>query len=894
MSISTHNIKELTQIGHYEIIDCIGRGGMGLVYLARDPRLDRQVAIKCLRAELYEQTYRERFKREALLLAKLNHPHIVQIYDFIESPEQLALVMEYVDGQNLQVQLREQIVSSMQRMQWLTQIAQGLAVAHDSGIIHRDLKAENILINKRNYAKISDLGIAKSQDFNVTLTEHVTGSYCSMSPEQAMGEELNFKSDLFSFGILAYQMLCGAHPFGDTNNKLQLMQRIISHPPTPPGKYNPNLPPEICNLLGQLLSKNPDNRPDNTHWVANQFEQLSKLVLHTQFEHDETPPLPAQLNKTKSNKEKSGIQKNLTQEHPTFDTGFNTPVSRKPLHNFFQKNKFGLLLIATSLLMLAGVGVWQIRPVQPHYVAVLPAIFTAEGMQESQQELVKDAIYDATQQSIIQLNGYYLIPRDEIADINADNTKEGIETIRRATAADELITTTIKCKIDACTITLARLIPDSSDTNSRLRVQETKTIDVLTDNYLSVATIVQNTVGSLYAKKIANTFEKINDAEYAKFLELNRNYLERGAGLPLLTAIDGLQKQTKTLPAVQNLYTDIALDLHYETKDPRFLQKLEENIESNSNQNQSKESLYNKYYLQIAQKNFDGADKTTEKLQQLNASNSAINELHGYTMLAKKDYQSAIAFYKKSLETKPTAKNLYYLSMAYWYAADTASAKNSLREALHLSPTLYKAQSLYGSIELLDGNIEQAMASFKQMAAQKPDDTYTISHLGLCYLLLKDYNEASKLFDSAIKLAPQNTYFKLNKADSENLKGNISESNKLYQGIIDSINIENISNEELSSVAQAYAHLGKFSEALTKLQQLEKLDPQNIETTFTAALVHTLANNNSSAVLNISNTLKNGMNKIWFSFSWFNSLCQEENFVSLMKNYGEPNRCAPR
>ena len=99
MSTSPHNIKEMTRIGHYDILDCIGRGGMGLVYLARDTRLDRQVAIKCLRTELFEPHYRERFKREALLLAKLNHPNIVQIYDFIETPDQLALVMEYVDGE---------------------------------------------------------------------------------------------------------------------------------------------------------------------------------------------------------------------------------------------------------------------------------------------------------------------------------------------------------------------------------------------------------------------------------------------------------------------------------------------------------------------------------------------------------------------------------------------------------------------------------------------------------------------------------------------------------------------------------------------------------------------------------------------------------------------------
>src|SRR4051812_35603352 len=103
--LTLHNNMELKKLGHYSIASLIGRGGMGLVYLARDTRLDRQVAIKCLRAELFEARYRERFKREALLLAKLNHPNIVQIYDYLETEDQLALVMEYVDGQNLQQHL---------------------------------------------------------------------------------------------------------------------------------------------------------------------------------------------------------------------------------------------------------------------------------------------------------------------------------------------------------------------------------------------------------------------------------------------------------------------------------------------------------------------------------------------------------------------------------------------------------------------------------------------------------------------------------------------------------------------------------------------------------------------------------------------------------------------
>jgi eukaryotic-like serine/threonine-protein kinase len=343
------------QLGHYRLLTSIGHGGMGLVYRARDTRLERDVAIKCLRRELFEAHYIERFKREALLLAKLNHPNIVQIYDFIETPDQLALVMELVDGENLQVHLREHLVSMSQRLKWLVQISEGLAVAHDAGIIHRDLKTENILINRHGQAKITDLGIAKSQDFNATLTDHIAGSYCSMSPEQAKGESINFKSDLFSLGILAYQLLCGAHPFGDTRNKLQVMQRIISQTPTAPQQHNPDLPTEAIDLLGQLLSKDANNRPDNTHWVAAQFEKLKSIVQESAALNDDTQAIILPL----GHSTKSGH----TQDHPTFETRFvgNKTESQKShwlsIKNYLAKNKISVGLF--SVLIIAA-AVWQL------------------------------------------------------------------------------------------------------------------------------------------------------------------------------------------------------------------------------------------------------------------------------------------------------------------------------------------------------------------------------------------------------------------------------------------------------------------------------------------------------------------------------------------------------
>lgn len=875
----------LTQIGHYQLLDSIGRGGMGLVFRARDTRLERDVAVKCLRTELFEAHYIERFKREALLLAKLNHPNIVQIYDFIEAPEQLALVMELVDGQNLQTYLREHIVPMSQRLHWLTQITEGLAIAHDAGIIHRDLKAENILINKRGQAKITDLGIAKSQDYNATLTDHVAGSYCSMSPEQAMGEAIDFKSDLFSLGILAYQLLCGAHPFGDTGNKLQIMQRIISHPPTPPHQHNPDLLAEFVDLLGQLLSKDPNKRPDNTHWVAAQFKKLSAMNVHDNIASDDTQALAIpQTNNTKSAR---------TQDHPTFETRFVAIAAPKislwiKLKGYIAANKIVVSSATVSLALIAGIIVWQLQPKPPKYVAVILPKLTAQGMQESQQELVKGAVYDAIQQSVVQLDGYYLIPREEITDTNGDN-----ETVRKATAADELVVTEIQCNIETCTINISRLTAQTDQPNNRLRVKSTKTVDILADNYLAVAEAVNINFRHIYPEKNQNLFSSITEADYQLYLESSQELRTNGSSINLLKKLDALDSSIKKLPSALTLYREASLDLYHETKNPTYLDKISRYIESYPIQKNNTIYLHNLNSLQTTKKDFDGALTTINELKKINYSDSATYELYAHLMMAKGDYTAAIEHFNKAISLKKTATSLYNLSNAYWHIGNTKDAKRTLTESLKLSPNYTKSNSLLGLIFMLEGKIPEAIKSLESATIQNPKDIINLSNLGLCYLLIKNYDNAESLFYRASVLAPDYNTIKLNIADTKNLSGKTKESIHDYNDVLNSIPPGNMSVDNLRNAAQAYAHLGETTKALQHLKELVVRDGQNIETHFTAALVNALTNNKNAALFDINSALQQGMHTIWFSFPWFDLLCTEENFPTLMKKYGVHNRCTP-
>lgn len=869
-----------TFIGHYRLGTRIGRGGMGLVYLAEDTRLNRRVAIKCLRTELFEPHYRERFRREALLLAKLNHPHIVHIYDYIESDEQLALVMEYIDGQNLHNLLREQIVPISQRMRWLVQIAQGLAVAHEAGIIHRDLKAENILINKQGLAKISDLGIAKSQDFNATLTDHVAGSYCSMSPEQAMGEEVSFKSDLFSFGILAYQLLCGAHPFGDAENKLQIMQRIISHPPIAPSKSNPDLPQPIANLLGQLLSKNPDNRPDSTQWVAAQLEQLSSLLQHETLADDTIAVTHAGTPGTQSGARATRVK--MTRDHPTFETRYQGRRASDQSRLFIAQHWPLLLLLGILIVVVTGASLWQLQPKPPTYVAVIPPRLTAEGMDNSQQTLIQNVIYDALQQGLLQLHGYYLIPREEIADIGED-----IEQIWHASAADEIVNTSVQCRLHSCKVTMTRLISNSGANTDRKHIHNTKSFEVLTDDYRSIAEFIQSNLGTIYSKNIQSTLIGLNDQEYRAYIQANEHLNSQGASRELLTLLDQLSPEAKRNAAVQSLYREIALDLFYESSDKSLLEKLDTALSLSKNDNHIAH-LYNLFSLQIAKNDLSSAMKTVERIESINPNPTETYKLYAYIHMAQHDYEAAVNYYKRALNLKSNAHNLYNISLAYWHLGNYELAEQYIQQSLQLMPSYYKSHRLQGLVSLYKGNLDGAASSFEAIVTN--NDVAILGNLGITYLLLNRYGDAYTKFEQALALAPDQLTLLLNMADTMQLSGNEEKARKLYNDILLIISKPK-TNEELRTFAQVHAHLGNHTEAIRLVHNLQRVDPQNIDTIYTAALVYALAGENSSAVVHIESALTNNLSSVWFKFSWFDTLCRLDSFIRLMSTHGAPQRC---
>jgi tRNA A-37 threonylcarbamoyl transferase component Bud32 len=256
-----------SQVGRYKILGELGRGAMGVVYRGVDPALDRPVAIKLIAARtahvpVAAEELEARFMREARVSARINHPGVVMVHDAGREGESLYLVMELIDGESLAARIhRAGFPSPTEALEIVAQTAEALAAAHAIGVIHRDVKPGNIMITKDGRVKVADFGVAKAigEETNLTRTGTVVGSPAYMAPEQVRGEELDGRSDLFSLGVVLYELLLHRKPF-PSDTVTTLIYQILHSDPLADPEISKNLGPGIADMLRCVLAKTPDGR----------------------------------------------------------------------------------------------------------------------------------------------------------------------------------------------------------------------------------------------------------------------------------------------------------------------------------------------------------------------------------------------------------------------------------------------------------------------------------------------------------------------------------------------------------------------------------------------------------------------------------------------------------
>ncbi len=386
------------QLGPYRLLREIGGGGMGTVYEAEDTRLGRRVAVKLLPPEYSrDRKAKERFLREARAAAAVDHPNLCTVHDVGESDGQLYIVLSFYEGETLRERIRRGPLPVAEAREIAMQVARGLARAHDAGIVHRDVKPANVMLTQRGEAKILDFGIARLEgdEASLTRTGASWGTPAYMSPEQARGEPVDGRTDVWSLGAVLYEMLAGRRPFGGETLET-VVSAILTREPEPLERVWPNVPPELARVVERALAKDPAKR------YASAAELLGDLE-----------------------------------------------AGRAPRQSW---RKRALPLVAALLLLAVVLGVrpWRfLAGPPPLRVAVLKPV--VETGTESPDFVASD-IVRATHSALLGLDGLQPLDPPE------RDEPEGSEA-RRLGEADEALQPSLSCREDACQVTFSRQKP---------------------------------------------------------------------------------------------------------------------------------------------------------------------------------------------------------------------------------------------------------------------------------------------------------------------------------------------------------------------------------------------------------------------------------------------------
>jgi len=398
------------EISHYKIQKLLGKGGMGEVYLADDTKLNRQVAIKVLPAELIEKRDRlHRFELEAKSASALNHPNILTIHEFGDENALHYIVMEFVNGTSLSEKM-SQGLTLRETLDIASQVASALAQAHEAGIVHRDIKPENIMIRADGFVKVLDFGLAKLieqrtpsnnasyEDLTKTLVHTdlgvVMGTAPYMSPEQARGIKIDTRTDVWSLGVVLYEMLCGQKPFsGETH--ADIIAKVLSFEPPPVSSFDQNIPPELDWIISKTLSKDVEARYQTAKELRADLEKIRKRL-----EFDESA----------SRLESSAPRNVLTKEENAIST-VSSGINDDSRHSGFNKFRYSIYaLVLLALISAAYVAFFSFKNKrQIDSIAVLPFENSTRNVE---MNFVSDGLSEALIDQLSQLPQLKVIARN--------------------------------------------------------------------------------------------------------------------------------------------------------------------------------------------------------------------------------------------------------------------------------------------------------------------------------------------------------------------------------------------------------------------------------------------------------------------------------------------------
>lgn len=835
---------EQDQLGRYRIERTLGAGGMGVVYLAEDTRLRRQVAIKKLRKDSTSESAGARIHSEAQLLAQLNHANIVQLYDVLEENGGIALVMEYVEGTTLREWMRERVAPLREKIGLLMQICRGLTEAHSLGIIHRDLKPDNILITLGNSgggtAKITDFGIAKSLDreaTNITREDQVAGTVDAMSPEQLQGLPLCARSDLFSLGTIAYELLCGTKPFDSgEGGAMALAHRVVNEPHIPPQRARQNLPEPLAALLDKLLAKRPEQRPESAQQV---YEALEFLY---------------QQGSAGDPQEFSATVTQLLRKPPS--------RRRRTLRTLA-----GAAALATT--GVAGYFGWQYATrLEPQYIAVMPVEISGEVRGEENAEaltatMVRQALMNAASQ--LKASALVSFTPKEGQDFDAQ-----LKALREKGVTDALYAR-LDCARVRCEIELQRIGPADS------QIKGQTDFAFLADKRQEAEYRIGNSADALfpsdYTRELAEQ-ELMSDKDYTDYLAIVSRQESKDNSAADLERLENLVKSYPENPNLYRTFTQVATDLFVLTDEESHIQTGLDMLELARTRGISDALILElELWLRTYDTDKQQFEALLKKMDSQETPSAALLAKYARFLFTQGDYESGLRYAQDATALNPSADNLYLIALNQTASGNYNDARTTLNRIVQSYPEHWSSYSALGVIELESGNLAKAEAAITAIPTGLRS-WRTKSNLGVAYFLQQKYSKALEAQKQVLTAVPDSIQTIEGLAATYLMLGNPDLAGKEFERILGKT--QNYDTPEKARLrAIALANLGQNSEAIDLTHEILKNSPEDTYIQYSAAQVYALSDEWRSANYYVKQLLKQGMSAEWFNLPAFQRLCTQ-------------------
>ena len=857
-------------IGSYRVERSLGHGGMGEVFLAWDERLGRRVAIKRVRQGSGVDRQSERLRREARVAARLSHPAVVHVYELVEDAAGLAIVMEYVEGRTLAALTAEGLPAPALAVRLARDVAEGLAAAHAAGLVHRDLKAENVVVTTDGHAKILDFGLAKpvlANEGDEPLTAHgaVIGTYPSMSPEQASGGDVDARSDLFSLGVLLYEMLTGRSPFRGSNS-LDTLRRVITHHPPPVASLRPDLPSGLSALIDRLLEKDPEARPQTAVEVARSLEEIAA-----------SPALAAGRGAPARGERWS--------EAATQVSRAAVPAAATAQESSALSPRYGRRhLTAVAALAALALGVVYLvggpRPPEPLRVAVLKPQIAPAG--DEKLGLAASGVLVASLSTLGSFEG--ISPLDP-AQAGAAASPVAAA---RAAAAGEVLSTTVEGEGTlGGRVTLRRI--QGSDG----RVLWTESFPVPTEprdlRLLADAVTVHLRRGYAGRRLRSGTPElAVRDEDYAELLRIKQRS-DAGAA-PSQSELDRLEAVVRGSPQLLEAHLQLAgmaRSLFRSTRDPRYLERGRDAARAaKALAPADPRPLVAALKIALEAHQPKETARLLTQLKPLLAGDSSLLVLSGQVAESQGDLPRAIADLTAAARRDPSWSNLFWLADLEIKAGRIAAARHHLEELLARSPNNVWGLDKLGNLELLVGDPARAERLYLDLIHLQPQRSY-YTNLGLARSLLGRHEEAVAAYRQALALAPGHVAVTLNLADAQLALGREDEAQSLYHQVLQRLEATEaaagLSPTDRMIEAQCLAHLGRPREAVTVAQRTLQQSFDDPQIVYAASLVYALVGDRASALVNAQSALEKGIQPRWFTLAAFGPLRHDPELQALLR-----------